>query len=195
MITTMPRLPDDRDRVDHVLATIDGALESYGDAMRWSPDPPEEREQIYPTADPVRAFIENRNIDIERILRSGQIGDYAGVPIMPEDRARDRMDRIAAMPITPIPMPMLPVRFDVTVSLDEINRSWRETVREARAAFDRITAAMTRLQVSANRLSELLQTEPGPIPREMPEHWRRAMAARARRGTGPTQTPWRHRNP
>lgn len=183
MITTMPRLPEDRDRVDHVLATIDGALESYGDAMRWSPDPPEERED----------WLQSNVAIVTSPLRtpgtlsfySGRIGDYAGVPIMPEDRARDRMDQIAAMPITPIPMPMLPVRFDVTVSLDEINRSWRETVREARTAFDRITAAMTRLQ----------RTEPGPIPAEMPEHWRRAMEAKARRGTGPTQTPWRHRNP
>jgi hypothetical protein len=46
-------------RTEHVLDTIDGALADYDlgpDAMRWSPDPPEEPEHPAPWVLPVRAW-------------------------------------------------------------------------------------------------------------------------------------------
>lgn len=187
MITTMPRLPDDRDRVDHVLATIDGALESYGDAMRWSPDPPEEREDWLQSN--VEVVTSSSRTPGTLSFYSGQIGDYAGVPIIPEDRARDRMDRIAAMPVMPILRSGQSVTFDVTYRLDL--EFWEDAMAQARAAFDQISLAMFSVGESINRLADLVRADP-PTDVEARE---RAMAAKARRGTGPTQTPWRHRNP
>ena len=66
---------------------------------------------------------------------------------------------------------------------------------EARAAFDRIAASMLNVGQAINRLAERLQPPSPPVDPLMPDRWKHAMAAKARRGTGPTQTPWRHRNP
>ena len=179
----MPSVPDHRDRVDHVLATIDGALESYGDAMRWSPDPQEEREEA--------RVVETRLLSDPRLrqvsLYSGEIGDYMGVDV----------DLSEFNPVGITPTIRLPSR-TFTVDLERYEQTafrWTEIMVEARAAFDRITTSMLNVGQAINRLAERLQPPSPPVDPLMPPAWKHAMEAKARRGTGPNQTPWRHRNP